>query len=757
MFRRGFTAVELLITLFVASIFLSAGYTLFSFIIRDSGNIRAEVRASRLASDYIDQFSRAEGDCTPSNPLTDEPVVVDGLTDVRVSVVISCPNPAAPNIGLVKVTITYNAPEKIVAVSGYSLGTGVPLEEAPAIAQQPTEASIAVAETASFSVATTGYPTPTIQWEVSKDKGVSWTSIDGATGTTLAFSSVPSMEGNLYRAVAANTVGQVNSDAVSLFVADTGWHSLPLQNGWIFYGSPYSPPAYRRTADGVVVLKGMIKSGALGTVATLPESYRPAYQLMFSTSSNNNTSGARVDVHPDGSVVTSTGVSNLWLSLDTIRFIPDNGRYDRQEVNPLSNGWSNYGASLQGYDFAPASYAVDDSGRVHIDGLVAPGTTTSGTEIMSLPDNLRPSEYLHYHGRSSTYAPISIERATKGIIAKGVGSNHLSLQTMYYPGSLGTWNNFSLLAGWTWYGSIYGTPQYTKSSDGIVTLKGLVKGGSTADGTDIAVLPVGYRPSERILSTTVSTDAHARIDILADGRVQLYAVRNTWLSLDNISFYAGDPSYMDDMVAWWPMNGSAEDVINDNDGTVNGASLTYDRSGEPNKAYSFDGDNDTIAMPDVDYGSGALSVCFWFRPLDPSGAAYQYLFSHGSSYDGPNAVNVWLDEADISTFPMLKTRMNGASGSAVVDFPHNYFDSSWHHYCATSSAGTMIIYTDGSLQSSVTSGNLGSLNPDGGIYIASRSYSSADRYFPGSMDDVRVYSRALSAAEVQELYNAGAL
>jgi len=44
------------------------------------------------------------------------------------------------------------------------------------------------------------------------------------------------------------------------------------------------------------------------------------------------------------------------------------------------------------------------------------------------------------------------------------------------------------------------------------------------------------------------------------------------------------------LVGWWPFNGNANDESGTgNHGTVNGATLTADRFGNPNKAYSFDG------------------------------------------------------------------------------------------------------------------------------------------------------------------------
>ena len=63
------------------------------------------------------------------------------------------------------------------------------------------------------------------------------------------------------------------------------------------------------------------------------------------------------------------------------------------------------------------------------------------------------------------------------------------------------------------------------------------------------------------------------------------------------SVMAQVPSYVptNGLVGWWPFNGNANDESgNGNNGTVNGATLTADRFGNANSAYSFDGVDDYI-------------------------------------------------------------------------------------------------------------------------------------------------------------------
>ncbi len=61
------------------------------------------------------------------------------------------------------------------------------------------------------------------------------------------------------------------------------------------------------------------------------------------------------------------------------------------------------------------------------------------------------------------------------------------------------------------------------------------------------------------------------------------------------------PSYVpsNGLVGYWPFNGNANDQTpNGNNGTVNGATLTTDRFGNNNSAYSFDGISNYITVMD---------------------------------------------------------------------------------------------------------------------------------------------------------------
>ena len=98
------------------------------------------------------------------------------------------------------------------------------------------------------------------------------------------------------------------------------------------------------------------------------------------------------------------------------------------------------------------------------------------------------------------------------------------------------WHDASYLNGWKTAGD---TPiQYSKTTDGIVHLRGVTKGGSLADNAAIINLPVGYRPSKYLYKKALNNSYQiAIVGIDTNGNVTVKSnVDKNWLCLDDISF-----------------------------------------------------------------------------------------------------------------------------------------------------------------------------------------------------------------------------
>ena len=95
---------------------------------------------------------------------------------------------------------------------------GVQSTQAPTITTNPTSQTVTAGQTATFTAAASGSPTPTVQWQVSTDGGASFSDLSGATNTTLSFTATAAQNGNEYQAVFSNSVGTATTSAATLTV-----------------------------------------------------------------------------------------------------------------------------------------------------------------------------------------------------------------------------------------------------------------------------------------------------------------------------------------------------------------------------------------------------------------------------------------------------------------------------------------------------------------------------------------------------------
>jgi alpha-tubulin suppressor-like RCC1 family protein len=92
--------------------------------------------------------------------------------------------------------------------------------EPPAVTEQPSAITVEVGQGAAFEAAASGFPAPTVQWEVSTNGGGTWGAVPGATADLLRIASAQVSEnGDEYRAAFTNAAGKAASEAVTLTVA----------------------------------------------------------------------------------------------------------------------------------------------------------------------------------------------------------------------------------------------------------------------------------------------------------------------------------------------------------------------------------------------------------------------------------------------------------------------------------------------------------------------------------------------------------
>lgn len=203
------------------------------------------------------------------------------------------------------------------------------------------------------------------------------------------------------------------------------------------------------------------------------------------------------------------------------------------------------------------------------------------------------------------------------------------------------------------------------------------------------------------------------------------------------------------LLGWWPMNGNANDMsTKGNNGTVNNAALTTGQNGQANGAYVFNGIDSSIFLgTGVPINRSSISLYVWARytsdgPLFGVGGGWTANGYHIYRTAG-NILRVELQDVAVSS----KT---GCDTSLVVD-------SNWHHYGFSwdkSKNSQVRVYVDGALATTCYRALDIGLPLAGNLYMG-RNVSGGG-YYGGTLDDVRLYNRALSAAEVSALYAAGA-
>ncbi len=208
------------------------------------------------------------------------------------------------------------------------------------------------------------------------------------------------------------------------------------------------------------------------------------------------------------------------------------------------------------------------------------------------------------------------------------------------------------------------------------------------------------------------------------------------------------------LVGYWTMEDGIASTTTDFSGNGNAGTLTNGPTwtgGRRGSAVSFDGTDDYINVADansLDIASTG-SVSYWFkRNASGTGANVGKWTASGNqrSYN----LEVYTDDKIYWTITSDGT---GGSGSTKTQFisTSTYTDTNWHHLVGTFSSGTMTVYLDGASIAGSTTGTASSVyNSTSVLQIG--AYGGGT-YTNGLIDEVRVYNRALSADEIQTLYN----
>src|ERR1022692_2617608 len=216
------------------------------------------------------------------------------------------------------------------------------------------------------------------------------------------------------------------------------------------------------------------------------------------------------------------------------------------------------------------------------------------------------------------------------------------------------------------------------------------------------------------------------------------------------------------IVSWWPADGNYDDVISDYNGTPSSSGVSF-APGELGQAFSLDGVSGEVDIPSSDALSpSSITLDAWVNPSTLSAAAQCNFKSVVAKYDNSPSTVSWI-------FGMLG---GGQLNFAVYGGPNIYQQIEtndpvlvagvWQHVAATfdSSTQAIHIYVNGVDEPST-------LQPGSSPVTSLQQYNGLERigatnascgpsltHWPGLIDEMSIYNRALAAQEILAIYNA---
>jgi endonuclease/exonuclease/phosphatase family metal-dependent hydrolase len=306
------------------------------------------------------------------------------------------------------------------------------------------------------------------------------------------------------------------------------------------------------------------------------------------------------------------------------------------------------------------------------------------------------------------------------------------VRTYFYDGS--TWRTLSVTTVATndnaWHHLV---GQYT-GSELHVYVDGVKKGTATVSGAIAYTLGSAFHLARHANGSS----SHNFFGTLDQVRVFARPLSDAEVA----ALAAESPSETSD--AWWKLDDGAGITAADSSGANDGSlasTPTWTAGGRVNGALTFDGtDHVVVTAPDAALRpTAAYAISAWVR-YTTAGSSGSEVASMGDSY----ALRV-LPDGNVRTWFYDGTTWKTLSTSGV-----NTKDGLWHHLVGQYDGGQLKLFVDGVEKGALTAAGTIAYTLGGSFYLG-RHGTSAARYFTGTLDEVRVFGRALQPGEISAL------
>lgn len=196
-------------------------------------------------------------------------------------------------------------------------------------------------------------------------------------------------------------------------------------------------------------------------------------------------------------------------------------------------------------------------------------------------------------------------------------------------------------------------------------------------------------------------------------------------------FMGGSEIPRNGLIAEYLFNGNANDTSgNGYNGIVNGATLTTDRNGVSNAAYSFNGTSSYISIPSSFAFNVGCSISFWANFWNVTSA--NYMLGNGSLGVRYNGLNFLISVGQGGINLLNWTKVNRQVNVVIIRTSLTNYD----------------YYIDGYFLGSQSTGGVTTT-----LTLDKIGMQSSGFFFNGVLDNFRFYNRTLTQTEITQLYN----
>lgn len=209
-------------------------------------------------------------------------------------------------------------------------------------------------------------------------------------------------------------------------------------------------------------------------------------------------------------------------------------------------------------------------------------------------------------------------------------------------------------------------------------------------------------------------------------------------------------SLLTDLSCYYKLDGDATKSFGTNDGTANNTTFA---AGKISQAATFSGivtSNILVAdSTDFTFGSNDFSVSMWVKKT--TNGTRQIFAGQSSALGTTSTISFLLEFRTTNTVRAIVAY--NTSTTSLPESSGTITDTAWHHIVLVRDGSTMRLYIDGSADG--TAAISGTVNDATNNFGLGRGGDINQNFFPGSIDEVGVWKRKLTPAEVGQLYNSG--